>query len=173
MDCYINELAPEIKGEGTKEISISIEHSFNVKPAYFEIYSNHNKWILYRNSAPLLSDVIQAVKMYSKRSLSINEIANNKEILQCIHKKCDIHKYELNKEETLIVKKFLEKKLPEVKKLPFGLDGHNYAVAINSDNRKYHCWCVIPKEWTVLGELIEMVVKKTELPDYYLASISE
>lgn len=46
----------------------------------------------------------------------------------------------------------------------FETGGHSYFIEVcRSECKKYHCWCIIPEEWSVLADMLNMLADMANL----------
>ncbi len=131
--------------EGTKKISIVIEPSFE-KSICFDFYQNALSWTVYWAFEPSAGECRSTGPVFS---------------------------HEIDTETAKSLKWISDNGLSKPAEKELGLDGHSYHISIDGFPEEYSCWCVIPKEWACLKDIIAQCVEYAGLDqDHYGCMIS-
>ncbi len=155
---------------GSLELQLLIETSFYKHPSVcFKLCRrDDNRWCLlwkYENNINDYYSVSRDVtRELGKPEMKMAEIMKEPVFIKKMKEFGTTYSYELSEDDALIIKEFLEKRLPSVSgHKPVGLDGHSYYVTLPQLQEKYDCWSVLPKEWTRLGDIIDICIKYANL----------
>ncbi len=170
MSDYIKEFSPIKDSVGNRIMTMLIEHSYRIKPVYFEVYEDDNNWRIYWNYGISPEVFLPIMKRYATPQMTLMDAMKNQTIINEIRKMELSYTYskDLNENEVSLIKQLISKGFPELSKMkPQGLDGHHYIFTIGDDNTEYYCWCVIPEEWKHIDPIIDLFVDIAGLDDNY------
>jgi len=171
MGNYIKEFSPIKGSKGNRIMTMLIEHSFRVKPVYFEVYEDDDNWKLYWNYGISPEEFLPIMKRHATPQMTWADAMNNQTIINEIRELSYTYSKELNENEVNLIKLFISKGFPELSRMkPLGLDGHHYIFTLGGNNTEYRCWCVIPREWKHIDSIIDLFVDIAGLDDNYRIS---
>ncbi len=85
----------------------------------------------------------------------LNKSTNNHNLMKKLHEQEKICAWEITAKQAELFNELYESGLSEPENMHFGLDGHGYELRLLGKDVKYECWQVLPKEWVLLGKLID------------------
>ncbi|MDE5770442.1 MAG: hypothetical protein K2I06_02265 [Ruminococcus sp.] len=150
---------------GKKLIQIEISCSFG-ESMYFQICENENNYIAYWRTEPEKYKrgefMCKAVCLFPE-PMPLSELVKTKEYKELLPKYSPVYSAVLNKKQKNIIDIFLKKGINEDVHEPQGRDGHSYVIEVyHPEYRKFHCWCMLPKEWIILADVINMLVDMSQ-----------
>lgn len=153
----------KFKVNGKKLIWFEIRCSFHTD-MYFMVCKDNDKYIVYWRTA--LSRNIYFDKVLGETHdilsvpvLSLKELVNTEEYKEVLNRYSPVYSAVLNENQNQIIRTFLESDIDKNVHKPCGRDGHSYYIEVfYPEFRKYHCWCRLPEEWTILADVINMLV---------------
>lgn len=146
---------------GKKLIQTEINRSFG-ESMYFQICENENNYIAYWRTEPDRHKrdkfMCKAVCLFPE-PMPLSELVKTTEYKKLLKEYIPVYSAVLNENQKNKVRTFLENPLDENVHKPCGRDGHSYCVEVYSpEYRKYHCWCMLPAEWSILADVINILV---------------
>ncbi len=160
---------------GTPLMSVLISQSF-CESVYFEIHPENDRYCLYWNFEippqkllPLIQEYLVLQEMKEVSMKEFEAMAQEKCWIDYIQPHDRANRCILNEDDELFFSNFVKQGLPELSQKPrCGLDGHSYEINIYTTSpRCYHCWCVIPKQWEIIDEIVERLSKYVTLEENY------
>lgn len=150
---------------GKKLIQIEISCSFG-ESMYFQICENENNYIAYWRTEPEKYKrdefMCKAVCLFPEL-MPLSELAKTKEYKELLQEYSPVYYAVLNEKQKNIIDTFLKKGINEDVHKPCGRDGHSYVIEVYCpEYRKFHCWCMLPEEWTILADVINMLVDMSQ-----------
>lgn len=174
MGTYVKEYYPLLTN-GTPLLSVLISQSF-CESVYFEIHCENDKYYLYWNFEippqkllPLIQKYLVLQGMKGVTMKEFETLAQEKRWIDYIQPHNRANRCMLNEDDELFFSNFIKQGLPELSKKPrWGLDGHSYEINIyTSSPRHYHCWCVVPRQWEIINEIVARLSKYVALEEKY------
>ncbi|MDE6425390.1 MAG: hypothetical protein K2K89_04535 [Ruminococcus sp.] len=146
---------------GKKLIQIEISCSF-FEDMYFQICENENNYIAYWRTEPEKHRrgefMCKAVCLFPEL-IPLSELSKTKEYKELLKEYSPVYSAVLNEKQKNIIDTFLKKGINEDVYKPHGRDGHSYFIEVYCPEfKKYRCWCMLPEEWTILANIINMLV---------------
>lgn len=139
---------------------------------FFKIYRNKsNDFIVYWRKT--LADKEFFLRLDSELSDVVKSTKNIKELYQTteyksfLNRHSPINKVILNSYQKTLVTNLMNNGLSKEINKPYGCDGHSYFLELYyPEPQKFHCWCILPKEWKCLEMVINFLVKEIAQLDY-------
>lgn len=149
------------EGNGKKLIQIEISCSF-CESMYFQICENENNYTAYWRSEPERHKrnefMAKSVCLFPEL-MPLSELAKTTEYKELLQKYSPVYSAVLNEHQTNTVRTFLETPLDKHIHKPCGRDGHSYCIEVYCPEYiRYHCWCMLPQEWNILADVINILV---------------
>ncbi len=145
---------------GKKLIQIEINCSFG-ESMYFQICENENNYVAYWRTEPERNKrdefMCKSVCLFPEL-MPLSELVKTKEYKELLQKYSPVYSAVLNENQKNIIRCFLETGLNENADKPCGRDRHSYFIEVYyPEYRKYHCWCKLPEEWSIMADVINML----------------
>ena len=166
---------PEFHDIGIEEsdgllMTVLIQPSLRHRSIYFELHQVRSSYKLYWCYETPYDEILAFCREngYLDKLKDFDEFLNNEDILTAIKKQTVRDSGYLEEPDEEFFMRFIHDGLPKLdRKPPWGLDGHSYYITIKGNpDRSYHAWCVIPKEWSRIQELIERLGNYTDFSGY-------
>ncbi|MDE6677886.1 MAG: hypothetical protein K2K02_02495, partial [Ruminococcus sp.] len=145
--------------DGKKLIWFEIHYSFHVS-LYFTVCEDNELYKVYWRYA--LSNPEQRKlfeELHNVKVSSLGELIETEEYKETLQKYSPVCSALLNENQKNIIDIFLKKGINKDADKPHGRDGHSYFIEVYCPKyQKYRCWCVLPEEWSVLADVINMLV---------------
>lgn len=146
---------------GKKLIQIETHFSFGGS-MYFQISENENNYIArWRTEIDRHKRdefMCKSVCLFPE-FMPLSELAKIKEYKELLQEYSPVYSAVLNESQKNIIDTFLKNGINKDVHIPHGRDGHSYFIEVYyPEYQKYRCWCVLPEEWSVLAEVINMLV---------------
>lgn len=141
---------------------IQTEINFLGESMYFQICENGNNYIAYWRTEPERYKrgefMCKAMCLFSEL-MPLSELVKTKEYKELLQEYSPVYSAVLNENQKNIIQTFLKTGLNENADRPCGRDGHSYCMEVYCpEYRKYHCWCRLPEEWSIMADVINMLV---------------
>ncbi len=146
---------------GKKLIQTEINCSF-YGSMYFQVCENENNYIAYWRTEPnrkTYNEFMCKLVCLFLEPMPLSELVKTKEYKELLQEYSPVYSAVLNENQKNIIQTFLKTGLNENADRPCGRDGHSYCMEVYCpEYRKYHCWCRLPKEWSIMADVINMIV---------------
>ncbi|MDE6672204.1 MAG: hypothetical protein K2K16_08390 [Ruminococcus sp.] len=147
---------------GKKLIQIEMCFSFG-RSIFFQICENVSDYIVYWRSelsrTEYFDKFLAEVHNEINHFMTLSELEETKEYKEILNKYSPVYSAVLNEKQKNIIDTFLKNGIDENVHKPHGRDGHSYVIEVYSPElKKYHCWCMLPEEWSILADVINMFV---------------
>lgn len=141
---------------------IQTEINFCGESMYFQISENGNNYIAYWRTEPDRHKrdefMCKAVFLFPE-FMPLSELVKTKEYKELLQEYSPVYSAVLNENQKNIIHTFLKTSLNENADIPCVRDGHSYCMEVyRPEYRKYHCWCRLPEEWSIMADVINMLV---------------
>lgn len=142
---------------------IQVETNFSSDGSmYFQICENENNYVAYWRTEPERHKrdefMCKSVCLFSKLML-LSELVKTIEYKELLQEYSPVYSAVLNENQKNIIQTFLKTGLNENADKSCGRDGHSYCIEVYFPKyRKYHCWCRLPEEWSIMADIINMLV---------------
>lgn len=145
---------------GKKLIHIEINCSFSGS-AYFQIDENENNYIVNWRTEPERPKrgefICKAVCLFPE-PMPVSKLAETAEYKKLVQEYSPVYSVVLNENQKNIIDTFLKNGVDETVHKIDGRDGHSYFIEVYSPElKKYHCWCILPEEWSILADILNML----------------
>ena len=149
---------------------IQTEINFLGESMYFQICENENNYIAYWRTEPDRYKrgefMCKSVFLFPEL-MPLSELVKTKEYKVLLQEYSPVYSAVLNENQKSIIQAFLKAGLNENADKPCGRDGHSYFIEVYyPELKKYCCWCRVPEEWSILCDMINMLVIDIANLDY-------
>ncbi|MDE6834269.1 MAG: hypothetical protein K2J39_08530 [Ruminococcus sp.] len=146
---------------GKKLIQVEINFSFG-ENMYFQICENENNYIAYWRTEPEKYKrdefMCKAVCLFPEL-MPLSELVKITEYKELLKEYSLVYSAVLNENQKNIIDMFLKNGIDKDVHEPHGRDGRSYFIEVYyPEYRKYSCWCILPEEWSVLADVINILV---------------
>ena len=179
MGTYVKEYYPLLTN-GNPLMSVLISQTF-CESVYFEIRRENDEFCLYTNFEILSRKLLPLIKKYlviqGIDGVSLKEfemLAREASWREYIQPYTRTSRFVLDQEDKQFFDDFINKGLPELFHKPrWGLDGHSYEINVyGAEPRYYRCWCIVPKQWEIINEIVIRLSKYVTLgQNYYIDGV--
>lgn len=145
--------------DGKKLIWFEIHCSFHVS-LYFTVCEDNELYKIYWRYALSTAEQRKLFEeLHNVKVSSSDELTETKEYKETLKKYSPVCSAVLNENQKNIIDTFLKNGIDKNVHEPHGRDGHSYFIEVYyPEYRKYRCWCILPEEWSVLADVINMLV---------------
>lgn len=139
---------------------------------FFKIYRNKNNdfivyWRKKLDDNEFFTRLDNELSDIIKHTENINELYQTTEYKAFLNKHSPINKAVLNDYQKTLVTDLINNGLNKEVDMPHGCDGHSYMLKLYyPEPERFYCWCILPKEWKYLEDVINFLVKEVAGLDY-------
>lgn len=135
---------------------------------YFMVCECYNKYIVYWRSGISNAETRKLFdELWDLSVSSLDELIKTKEYKEKLNKYTPVHSAVLSENQRNIVQAFLQNGIDKSVREISGRDGHSYFIEVYyPELKKYRCWCRVPEEWSILCDMINMLVIDIANLDY-------
>ncbi|MCM1505702.1 MAG: hypothetical protein NC177_01000 [Ruminococcus flavefaciens] len=147
--------------DGQKIIKIELRCSFS-PDMHFVVCEDDNKYTAYwrteLSNAEYFDKFLAELHNKINHFMPLEELSETTEYKEILNKYSPVYSAVLNESQKNTIDKFLKNGIDENVHEPHGRDGHSYFIEVYSPEfKKYHCWCILPEEWSILADVLNML----------------
>ena len=157
-------------------MTVLISMSLRPKSVYFELHRigiGYKLYWCFETPVEEMLKIFEAAEFEGKEKIkSYDDFKSNEHVQRLIGERAVQDSKIVKDNDIIVFEKIITNGLPELDRTIYiGLDGHSYTITIEgTPRREYKTWGLIPKEWAVIRDLVEVLRRYARLSEMYCVS---